>query len=162
MAGGPLFPNSAYPVTEHVFENVHVGGGANSKHDVGLGVATAAVLDADATWRLRFQMPPSLPTGTCYLHLMSLADAEAGVLKVNPKWVSVDAEEDASSAALNAEGVTTITWAGADDDVYKETKIELNADNVTAGEVLVMDLVFEDTDMTLAVVSTHHVSLLWE
>lgn len=34
MAGGPLFPHSAIPVTAAmVFPNVHVGAGANSKHD---------------------------------------------------------------------------------------------------------------------------------
>ena len=47
------------------------GGGANSKHDEGLGVE--ASLGANATWRLRFQMPHTLPTGTGKLRLLALA-----------------------------------------------------------------------------------------
>ena len=39
MAGGPILPRSAFAVTANrVFPNVHVGGGANSKHEEGLGV----------------------------------------------------------------------------------------------------------------------------
>ena len=113
MAGGPIFPHSAFPVTaDRVFPNFHVGAGANSKHDEGLGVE--ASVGADSTWRLRFQMPPSLPTGTGKLRLLALANATTGVAKVNPKWVSVAVEEDPSSATLNAETTQTVTWgAGA-------------------------------------------------
>jgi hypothetical protein len=45
MAGGPIFPNSAFPVTNgFVFPNFHVGAGANSKQDEGLGVTDATTL----------------------------------------------------------------------------------------------------------------------
>ncbi len=162
MAGGPIFPHSTFPTTEDVFPNFHVGDGANSKHDEGLGLANATDLGADATWRLRFQMPPTLPTGTAKLRILSLADAVTGVVKVNPKWVSVAVEEDPSAATLNAEGTSTVTWGAADDDQYKETKITLDADTVVASEEIVMDLVFEDTGTTLAIVSTHIVSVIWE
>jgi len=161
MAGGPIFPNSAYPVTSgRVFPNFHVGAGANSKHDEGLGVE--ASVGADSTWRLRFQMPPSLPSGTCKLRLLALANATSGAAKVNPKWVSVAVEEDPSAATLNAEGTGTITWAASDDDQYKELKITLDADTVVASEIVVMDLVFETTSWTLAQVSTWIASIIWE
>jgi hypothetical protein len=162
MAGGPIFPRSAYPVTSgNVFPNVHVGAGANSKHEEGLGVA--ASIGADSTWRLRFQMPPSaLPSGTGKLLLRALANATSGAAKVNPKWASVAAEEDPSSATLNAEGTTTVTWSTGDNDQYKESKITLDADTLVAGEEVVLDLVFETSSWTLAQVSTWIPSVIWE
>lgn len=163
MATAVIFPHSAFPVDAGlVFPNFHVGDGANSKQDEGLGVTDATTLDQDATWRLRFQMPPTLPSGTGKLRILSLADAVAGDLKINPKWASVAVEEDPSSAALNAEGTSTVTWAAADDDVYKETKITLDADTLVASEEVVMDLVFENVSTTLAIESTHIVSIIWE
>jgi len=163
MAGGPIFPHSAFPVdADDVFPNIHVGAGANSKHDEGLGVANATDIAADATWRLRFQMPPTLPTGTGKLRILSLSSAETGVVKPHVKWASVAVEEDPSAATLNDEGVGTITWGSADDDQYKETLVTLDADTLVASEEVVMDLVFEDASMTLAVVSTHIVSIIWE
>ena len=102
MPGGPYFPRSAYPATAgKVFPNIHVGAGSNSKQEEGLGVM--ASVDANATWRLRFQMPPTLPSGTCKLRLRALANATSGAAQVNPKWVSVAAEEDPSSATPVAE-----------------------------------------------------------
>lgn len=160
MAGGPIFPRSAYPVSSRVFPNIHVGAGANSKHEEGLGVE--ASLGADAIWRLRFQMPPTLPTGTGKIKLRALANATSGVAKVNPKWASVAVEEDPSGATLNAEGTTTVTWAAGDNDQYKEAEINLDADTLVADEEVVMDLTFETTSWTLAQVSTWIASIIWE
>ena len=161
MAGGPIFPRSALPVTTgRVFPNFHVGAGANSKHDEGLGVE--ASVGADSTWRLRFQMPPTLPTGTGKLRLLALANATSGVAKVNPRWASVAVEEDPSSATLNAETTQTVTWSTGDNDQYKELKVVLDADTLVASEEVVMDLVFETTSWTLAQVSTWIASIVWE
>ncbi len=161
MAGGPIFPYSAVPVTAtRVFPNVHVGGGANSKHEAGLGVE--ASVGADATWRLRFQMPPVLPTGTAKLRLLALANAATGTAKVNPKWASVAVEEDASSTTLNAETVSDLDWATGDEDVYKELKITLDADTIVLNEIIVMDLVFETASWDLLLLSTWIVSIIWE
>lgn len=162
MAGGPIFPNSAFPVTaSRVFPNFHVGAGANSKVDEGMGVQ--ASVGADSIWRLRFHMPPtSLPSGTGKLRLLALADATSGAAKVNPKWASVAVEESPSGATLNAETVQTVTWASGDNDQYKELKVTLDADTLVAGEVVVMDLVFETSSWTLAQVSTWIASIIWE
>ena len=160
MAGGPIFPHSAFPTTSNAFPNFHVGAGANSKHDEGLGIV--ASLGANTIWRLRFQMPPTLPTGTGKLRLLALANSATNAAKVNPSWVSVAVEEDASAATLNAEGTGTITWAASDEDVYKELKITLDADTLVASEEVVMDLTFETASWTLAVVSTWIVSIIWE
>ncbi|MEK6798035.1 MAG: hypothetical protein AABZ12_03640 [Planctomycetota bacterium] len=162
MAGGPIFPFSAYPTSSRAFANVHVGAGANSKHEEGMGVA--ASIASDTVWRLRFPMPPALPTGTAKLRLVGLAAAPAASkdAKVNPKWASVAAGEDPSSATLTAEGTTTITWATTDGDKYKEAKIVLDADTIVAGEIVAMDLVFEATGWTLDKVSTWQASAIWE
>ena len=161
MAGGPLFPHSAFPVTAgRAFPNFYVGGGSNSKHDEGLGVE--ASVGADTTWRLRFQLPPTLPTGTAKLRLLALANATSGNAKVNPKWASVAPGESPSAATLNAEATSTLTWSTGDADKYKELKITLDADTLVAGEEVVMDLVFETASWTLAQVSTWIVSIIWE
>jgi hypothetical protein len=162
MPGGPIFPNSQFPVTAgRVFPGFHVGAGANSKHDEGLQVE--ASVGADSIWRLRFWMPPtSLPTGTCKLRLLALANATSGDAKVNAKWDSVAPEESPSGATLNAEGTSTLTWAAGDNDQYKELKITLDAVAPVAGEVIVMDLTFETTSWTLAQVSTWQAAVIWE
>lgn len=161
MAGGPIFPHSAVPVTSpRVFPNIHVGAGANSKHDEGLGVE--ASVGADSTWRLRFWCPPTLPSGTCKLRLWALANATTGNAKVNPKWSSVAAEEDPSGATLNAETTQTLSWGAGDNDQYKELKVTLDADTPVAGEMIVMDLVFETASWTLAVISTWIAAVIWE
>lgn len=161
MAAGPISYTSAYPVTApRVFPVFHVGAGANSKQDEGLGVELS--LGADAIWRLRFPFPLVLPAGTCKLRLWALANATSGNAKVNPKWASVAVEESPSGATLNAEGVGTLTWAAGDNDQYKELKITLDADTPVAGEMLVMDLTFETSSWTLAAVSTWLVTVIWE
>ena len=163
MAGGPVFPNSMVAVTAGVvFPNVHIGAGANSKHDEGLGVA-AATLTSDGIWRLRFAMPPtSLPTGTGKLRLLALANATSGSAKVNPKWASVAAGASPSGATLSAEGTNTLTWASGDNDKYKELKITLAAATLTVSQIVVMDLTFETSGFDLAAVSTWRPSIIWE
>lgn len=153
MAGGPFFPHSPIPVTAAgVFPSVHVGAGANSKHDYGLGFA--ASLAADSTWRLRFLMPPTLPSGTAKLVGYCLANATSGAAQLNAKWASVAVGEDPSSATLHAEGTTTLTWAEGDNDDYKLFSVTLDADTVVASEIIVMDLVGQTTGWTLAQVLT--------
>ena len=172
MPGGPFFPNSAYPTTSNAFPNIHVGGGANSKNEEGLGVA--ASLAADTIWRLRFQMPTTLPTGTPTFRLLVLANATAGVARVNPKWVSVAVGESPSGATPIAETVTptsragnaggsgdTLTWGTGDADQYLELRWTMDADTVVAGEIIICDLTFETASWTLAAVSTWIPSILF-
>lgn len=161
MAGGPLYPSSVYYVDPpDVGPGVFVGAGANSKHE--LGYRVAASISADKTIRMRFDLPPQLPSGTGKLRLLAQAAATSGDAKLNPKWASVAAEEDPSSAALNAEGTQTITWSAGDSGVYKDLRVFLDADVLVAGEVVVMDLVFETTNWTLAVDSVWRAMLIWE
>jgi len=161
MAGGPIFPYSAVAVTAgKVFPNIHVGAGSNSKHEEGLGVM--ASVNGDSIWRLRFRMPPAFPNGTGKLDLWALANATSNAAKVNPKWASVAPEEAPDVATLQAEGTQTLTWASGDNDQYKRIKVTLDGDTLVVGETVVMDLVFETSGWTLAVVSTWSACIIWE
>lgn len=161
MAGGPLFPFIEKADTpDRVFPYPGGSGGDTE----GLGVE--ASLGADGTWKLRFQLPSPIPSGTAKLQLDALADATSGDAKVNPKWagVAADSSEDPDGITLHAEGTTTITWAAGQDNKLKRTKITLDADTdgINAGEWVVVDLVFETTSWTLAAISTWIVSIIWE
>ena len=159
MAGGPLFPYSRFPVNSGlVFPYTYVGGGANSKHETGMGVA--ASIGSNAIWRLRFLMPPALPTGVGKLRTVALANAVSGAAKINFKWASVAMGESPSAATLLAEGTQTLTWTAA--DVYNVNTINLDADTLVANEVVVADLTFETTGWTLAVVSLWTTFIIWE
>jgi hypothetical protein len=154
VAGGPLFPRSAYPVTSsRVFPNFHA---ATNAHTEGLGFE--ASLGADSIWRLWFQMPPTLPTGTMKLLLRVIASG-AGNVKLNPKWKSFAAAETVSSPTLNAEGVVTITTVT---DQYIENKVTLDADTPVAGEEVILDLTGETSGWTLAQTATVLASVIWE
>lgn len=173
MAGGPLMPISAIPVTAaRVFPNVHVGAGANSKHTEGLGVE--ASLGANAIWRLRWLLPDPLPTGTGTLRLYVLANATSGVARVNPAWVCVAVGAAPDTATLVAESVTpdaqagqaggsgaTLTWGAGDADQLLSVSWTMNASTLTAGQFVVADITFESTSWTLAQVSTWIPVLLW-
>jgi len=157
MAGGPISPYSAKPNTaDRTFS--YFGGSGNDTQ--GLGVE--ASLGANSTWKLRFMMPPALPTGTGKLVLHAMAPAITGAAKVNPKWASVASEQDLDGATLSAEGVSTVTWGAGDSNVIKETKITLDAATLTAGQVVSMDLDFETTSWTLASISTWTAFIIWE
>jgi hypothetical protein len=138
-----------------------VGAGANSKQDEGLGVA--ASIAADSTWRLRFQIPPAIPTGTAKLLLRALANATTGAAKVTPQLAKVAGGSSPSGATLTAEAQQTVTWTAV--DVYLDTKVTLTNTTIVTGDenkALVCDLVFNTTGWTLAQVSTWQVSVIWE
>lgn len=162
MAGGPIRPFSAIPVTAgRVFPSIHTAAGSNFKRLEGLGVE--ASVGADATWELAFAFPiGTLPSGTCKLRLLAQANATSGAAKVNPKWCSVAPGEDPSALTLNAEGTSTLTWAAGNADDLLELKITLDADTPVAGELLAMQLVFETSSWTLAQISTWQASVIFE
>ncbi len=159
MPGGPIFPFSAKPATAgRVFPNF----GGSGPDTEGLGVE--ASLGADSIWKLRFAMPPTLPTGTCKLVLHALANATANVARVNPKWAMCPADGTTSpdGVAVNAEGVQSVTWAAGEANELKELKVTLDAVTVVAGQWIVMDLTFETASWTLAAVSTWIPFIIWE
>jgi len=161
MSGGPLAPDSVYlgGAAGRLFNNFHVGG-TNSRKDNGIGVE--ASVSSDSTAELRFELPPSLPTGTGKLRLRALANATTGAAKILPEWACVAMEEAPDTITLNSETTQTVTWSTGDNDQYKELKVTLDADTLVGGEVVVMHLTFQTTSWTLAQVSTWQASIIWE
>ena len=161
MPGGPLYPHSIYPVTTgQLFPNVHAAASGTSIHDEGLGVQ--ASVTSNATWRLRYQMPPTLPSGAPKFLIRSIANAAAGVAKLNMQWAMVPASASPGAQTLNAEGTTTITWNTNSADIYIETKVSADAGTVNAGQAMAVDAVWESSGWTLAAVSTHQIFVIWE
>lgn len=162
MAGGPIYPFSAYPVTaDRAFSGFHETP-TNTFHIEGLQVE--ASVGADTYFHLVYKIPPALPTGTAKVSIEGIANATTGAGKVNFKWKSVAVEEslDLAEGDVNAEGTTTITWAAGDANVIKQSKVALDADTVVADEFIVAIVVFETTGWTLAQVSTWNFPLIWE
>lgn len=157
MAGGPIFPFSVkFDTVDRTFPNY----GSSGNDTEGLGVE--ASVGADSIIKLRWMMPPTLPTGTGKVVLDLHVNATANDAKVNPKWVSVAVSgEDVDAATVVAEGVQTITAPGTANQVV-QTKVTLDADTLVAGETVAMDLVFETASWTLAAVSTWVVYIIWE
>ncbi len=163
MAGGPIFPFSAIPVTaDDVF--AYIIDTANIIGWEGLGVGDDTEVAGDAIWRLRFLVPPSLPTGTPKLHCIAVANATSGVSRTLVKWTSGAAET--ALAAVTAEDASDeLTWAAGDDDQFKEFKRTLDATTVpAAGDVVHVDLTFEGghANWTLAQISVWLATLIWE
>lgn len=168
MAGGPIYPSSAFinDTAGLVFPNFHSGAGGNaSPVDEGYGVA--ASLSADKVLELRFPMPPTLPTGTLKLRILALANATSGVAKltvsdgVATPAASPAASGNPSAATLTGETQTTITWAASENDRYKEAKVTLTA-APSGNDQLVVAITFNTTGWTLAQVGTFMFSVIWE
>jgi len=162
MAAGPIYPSSLYPgdTTGRLFPNFYSGAGGNaSPVDQGMGVM--ASLSADATWELRFAMPPSIPSGTLKLRLLALANATSGVAKVTVKDGRCPAGSSPSAASLTSETQTSITWGAGNNDEYMEAKVTLTT-SPSGNDILVVALTFNTSGWTLAVVSTWLASIIWE
>jgi len=140
-----------------VFPDVVVGA-TNGRRIEGLGVTDGTTLDADATWHLVFEPPGELPTGTAKLVIWSRSLGTGDVI-VNPTWASVADGENPDTITLTAEGAATITLSAT---AWEYNEITLDADTIVAGELIVMDLIFEDTSNTATAVSIHLVSVIWE
>jgi hypothetical protein len=162
MAGGPITPSSTYPAdaSGRLFPSFYSGSGGNAApHDEGLGVKSS--LDADATWELRFPMPPSIPTGTLKLRLLALANATSGTAKVTIKDGRCPAGTSPSAASLTSETQVSLTWASGNNDQYLESKTALSA-TPSGNDMLVVALTFNTSGWTLAAVSTWLATIIWE
>jgi hypothetical protein len=163
MAGGPLFPFSAYPSSGAAFPWWYVGAGSTGPKQIdSLGVG--ASLAADAVWTLVFWLPAAIPSGTAKLRLRAMASATSGNAKVNPSWGIISVGDDASSATLSAEGTATLTWGAGDTDDVKEIDITLDAstiDSSSVGKWIGMRITFETASWTLAVISGWVATIVW-
>lgn len=145
MAGGPIFPFSAVPITTgRVFPVI-----LTTEMPESLGFE--ASLGADSIWRLFYRMPPVIPTGTAKLRLAGQANSNSGNAKLNVKWKSYAAGELPAAASLNAEGVGTLPFATSA-YLLTELIVTLDADTFVANELIMLDLVGETSSWTLAAV----------
>ena len=160
MAAGFLFPYSTTPITVGCYQGIYVGAGSTGPKNE-RSTKVSASIAADAKVELFYSIPAPLPSGTCKLRARARASATTGNAKFNPKWVSVAAEEDASSATVIAEGTQTISWGSGDTDQIKVLDVTLDADTVVAGEIIAMVLWFETSNWTLAAISGWNFPVVW-
>lgn len=112
-----------------------------------------ASLAADAVWELTFEMPPTLPSGTPYLRLKSVAAATSGTANVNPAWRRVPDGDSLDPASLGAEGVTPLIWGSGDSGVSKRMDIILDEavvnSAIQADDTLKVEVTFTSSGWTL-------------
>ena len=156
-----IYPHSFYPVSaSRTFPNIHIGGGSNSQHESGLGVIGS--LSANSIWRLRFSLPPVLPSGVCKLRLLALSNANSGNAIVQVFWNKCPVGSDPSAVTLLSEGSFTVSWASGDANKYKELKVVLDETSMSPSNIIVMDLNFLTSGFTLTAISTWIPFIIWE
>ena len=162
MAGGPIFPSSLFPATGgRTFHSVYVGTGAGgASRTEGMGLE--ASVGADSTWQLQFDLPPALPTGTLKLRLLSISSAATGNLKFDVLWNKIGVSADPSAITLINEGSTQITWGAGSVGKLLESKVTLDATAAAASDILPVNLTFLTSGATVASVTIHRASLIWE
>jgi hypothetical protein len=162
MSGGPLAPFSAVPMdaSGRLFPYIYQGAGGNAAPaEEGLGVK--ASLDADSVWSLRFQIPPTVPSGSLYLRCLALASAASG----SASWVTSDGRspppDSPSAITLTTETTQTFTWAVGGADKYQSVDQALST-AVQGEDILVVAVTFKTSGWTLAAVSAWQFQLIWK
>jgi hypothetical protein len=156
MAGGPLLPFSAYPVTVNRTYPKFLTA------ELPETLTWEASLGGNALWRLFYRAPISLPTGTAKLLIAAHANATTGNARFNVYWKSLGANEVPASTTTTAEGVQSLAFATT---AYRETqlKVTLDADTIVAGELIHVDLLGETSSWTLAVeCGVQLPAIIWE
>ena len=121
----------------------------------------AADLSANADVEMTFDMPPALPSGTGKLILLGRTVGTGNAI-ILVSWVSVAIGEDPSAATLLSEGNQTLTVVGGDSDKFLRLKTTLDADTLTADEIVCMRLRFVQASYTLNQPLTVAPSMRWE
>lgn len=120
-----------------------------------------ASLGADTHVYLLHQFPEVLPSGTCTLRLIAMANATSGNMTLTPSWASVAAEENMDTITLNSETGQTLTWSSGDSDVQKVLEVTMDADTPVASELCLVDLLFTTASYTLAAEAAVWVEVVW-
>ena len=171
MAGGPLLPSSIYVggASGNLTETYYIGTtatgtGAVAGYSALEGVGVVASLTADALAILQFNIPPTgaIPSGTLKLRLLAMANATAGIAKLDiiDGVTSPNTAIGASNFTTEA-GSPTISQTWATVDILVENKVTLTA-APTAGQVLTVILAFRTSGWTLAQASVWQASIIWE
>jgi hypothetical protein len=176
MAFGPLLPSSIYVggglgnLTEAYYVGTTATGtGALAGYSALEGVGVVGALNADSLAVLQFNIPPTgvTITGTLKLRLLAMANATAGIAKLDiiDGVTSPNTSIGASNFTTEAGGPTiTKTWtgsAGSTADNLFESKVTLTA-APAAGQIVTVILAFRTSGWTLAQASVWQASLIWE
>jgi hypothetical protein len=162
MAGGPIAPDSIYlgAGAGTLFPNFYSGAGGNSA-PVEEGIGVIASLVSQTAAYLRFPMPPAIPSGTMKLLIRCLANASTGTVKITPADGTCGSGSSPSAVSLTTDAQASLTWGAGDADKYKDAKIALSS-VPSPNDSLVVQLAFNNTGWTLAVILTLRVWVLWE
>jgi len=162
MAGGPLWAFSQAPGTNGRAYPTILYGSTNNRPYVGTGVS--ASLATDATLTLVYQIPFSgLPSGTMKAQVLAVANANAGTAQVSVQWAACTETGNMDTVALANEGTSAIAWAAGGTGDFKSTKVTLNATAApSTGQYIVMQLVYDATNWTLAAESVWNCGVIWE
>jgi hypothetical protein len=161
MAGGPILPSSVYlgDASGNLFPNFYIPATNTNGAGAFEGIGVVASLAADAPAILQFNLPESIPTGTCKLRCLAMANATSGAAKLTISDGQTAAGSNIGATTLTAETQVSQTWATA--DILVENKVTLTT-SPTANEILTIEATFNTSGWTLAAVSTWQFSLVWE
>ena len=161
MSGGPILPSSMYlgGASGNLYPNFYVPATNTNTAGALEGIGVVASLGADAPAVLQFNMPESIPTGTCKLRMLAMANATSGVAKLTISDGQTAAGSSIGATTLSSETQTSQTWATA--DILVEIKLAITT-SPTANYILTVLATFNHTSWTLAAASTWQFSIVWE
>lgn len=165
MAGGPIGPISlALDTGGRGYPGIYVGATNSRRYQPHL-IVEASLSTNTVVVDLVFPFPKALPTGTCKLHILMMANATSGAAYGQVSWASAAIGDTPDTITLNSEGAAAAlhTWASGDDDELIEYELNLDADTPVAGEYCVMRVTFGNSaSHTLAQVMAAWFEIVWE
>lgn len=161
MSGGPILPSSVYlgGASGNLYPTFYVPATNTNAAGALEGIGVVASLAADAAAVLQFNLSEVIPTGTCKLRCLAMANATSGVAKLTVSDGQTAAGSNIGATTLSAETQMSQTWATA--DILVENKITLTT-SPTANNILTILATFNHTSWTLAAASTWQFSIVWE
>ena len=161
MSGGPVLPSSIYlgGASGNLFPNFYIPATNTNAAGAFEAVGVIATLGADAPCVMQFNMPEAIPSGTCKLRILAMANATSGVAKLTVSDGATSAASNIGATTLTAETQFSQTWATA--DILVENKITLTT-VPTANQILTVLATFNTTGWTLAATSAWQFSVVWE
>ena len=164
MAGGPLLPSSVYTggASGYVTPSVYIP--ATNPNNAGAieGLGVVASLSVDAPAVLQFNMPETIPSGTCKLRILAWANATAGVAKLTISDGATSTGSNIGVTTLTAETQISQTWTTADVMVLVGGAALTLTTVPTANQMLTILATFNMTSWTLAQNSVWQFSIVWE
>lgn len=162
MSGGPLLPSSVYfgAASGNCYPTFYVSATNTNSASYIEGVGVIGSLGSDSTVTLQFNLPESIPTGTCKLRSLALSQTGGSLvskLTISDGQTAVGSNIGATT--LTAETQITFTFATA--DLLVENKTSLTT-APTANNILTIKAVFNTSGWTQTAASAYQFSLVWE